>query len=398
MPVRASLAPGETLHFQALVTVQGPIPQSVTWTIETLPNGSPRDGWIESDGTYHAPQVVSARHVLVRATSTADPSKAGFADVALPARTIAIAPTYAEVMSGDTVQFSAGVTGVLDAGVLWVSGCGTIDQNGLLQASDYASTDACAVQVQSLSSGDSATASVLVLPRPAVLTGTSGPGAPGDILTIYGTGFRFAQGGGLAAFSSAGEPVLAECRVVPGGVEVKVPVGALAGPLYVLESKGGSALTPSNAIPFERAPRLRIQPDRRDLSAGESTHLRLAFLGAPGIVDTIYATVRACVTGTTNCTGVLLGIHPFRVAPDEPLVQSGGSLALGALVGGQPVEAAFSIGAGGGTLTPDGGYTASHAIEDAGPVWISANQGASVETVQVGVSGLVPGLTGRIFD
>jgi hypothetical protein len=137
-PSAATVAPGESVALTASVT--GPA-KTVTWSV----TGAPAAGSVTAAGVYTAPQAAGT--YTVTATSTADPSKSGVTAITVtdpplaPSAplvvAVAVSPQAASVVAGNTVQFTASVTGTSDVRVTWSvtpSGGGTVGSTGLYTA------------------------------------------------------------------------------------------------------------------------------------------------------------------------------------------------------------------------------------------------------------------------
>ncbi len=142
-PSAATLAAGESLVLSAAVT--GDV-KTVTWSVAEADGGT-----VTADGVYTAPQTAGTYNVV--ATSTVDPSKQGMATITAtappppppppPTVAIAVTPQTASAVAGNTVQFTATVTGSTDGGVTWSvaeSGAGTVNATGLYTAPATAGT------------------------------------------------------------------------------------------------------------------------------------------------------------------------------------------------------------------------------------------------------------------
>jgi hypothetical protein len=134
-PQQASLSPGQTQQFTAIVS--GSANSSVSWSI------SPAVGAISSSGLYTAPNSVSTQQTLViTATSVADPTKEISATVILnpptpaPVVAVSVSPTSASLNAGESVQFAASVSGSSNVAVIWsmTPVAGTLSSGGLYTA------------------------------------------------------------------------------------------------------------------------------------------------------------------------------------------------------------------------------------------------------------------------
>jgi hypothetical protein len=205
-PGNAVVEAGGSQQFVSTVIGQGTVPPGVTWTVRP---GSPSGpaGTVDDRGLYRVTRPVKANtrdYIVV--TSVADPTVAGVATVDVPALTLTIAPTAADLLLGDSLQFTATVQGVVSKRVEWSCNLpiipndlpfGTIDANGLYVAPqrppryNYVSVTARLADVEGLSDLPSgfAFSQVQLRLRPPVLTGASGPVRSGDALILYGSGF-----------------------------------------------------------------------------------------------------------------------------------------------------------------------------------------------------------------
>lgn len=426
-PASARVQPGGTLAFHATVTGTGAVPQGVVWRVECEGcSDDPGGSRIDTAGVYSAPSraPLETRLVRVSATSTVADAVADVAVVEVPAASVTVTPAQATAYPGDVVQFQARVDGTLDERVDWYTTFGSITQDGLFQVPEQPSGPSTRIVARSpsLDWAVIGEATVTVALRPPVLTATSGAAAPGETLTVFGAGFTVRYGNTRVEllFDDGVGGVLAEVAsgVQPDRLLVSVPTGAASGPLRARFVTPGQPDVTSEPIPFERAPRLRVHAARAELGAGETARIEVAFLGAAGpfpltfeadlgsmtgdeytapalLVGPARANVRACVTGTTICSGTTLAIRPFGVSPAPAVVPAGGSLALSAERGGAPPAPTFSIGAGGGTIAPGGLFTAPTGLADSGSTWVLVGDGPEVAPVPVGITGLAPGLVSR---
>jgi hypothetical protein len=416
-PSTATLAPGDTMRFQAEVRGRPDVAQTVIWSVDSQFSGDP--GNIDQDGTYHAPRI-SRNPVQVKAISSLDQRKQGRSVVSFfPPVSFAIEPASAAVLTDATVQFRALITGVVNPQLRWSAAYGRIDVNGLYRAPVRFGSDLVDASVEG---AGHVTIPIDVQRRAPVLETISGPAAPGEFVSLTGSYLT----GGIVIFPAEQGPALRMTRARGSTSEtlirIEVPLGAASGPIQV-ETEGIPSQLPllSNALTFQRAPRVLIRPERNELAARESVSLQIAWLGAPGpapltfdadvgsvagsvyiapaiVTGTRLAHVRACVTGSSNCSETTLVIRPFRVEPFPALVAAGGLLDLTARVGDDPVAATFELAAGGGSLSPDGHYLAPTEIRDTGQQRVVAEYAGSRAPAQVGVTGLSAGQLGRIAD
>ena len=239
---------------------------------------------------------------------------------------------------------------------------------------------------------------------PTIISLSEAQGRPGDEIQISGNNLGVLTQ--TVVFSGpSGIPIAitAEPNSSPSTVYVPVPLQTATGSVFVQVPDGKGNFVNSNPLLFTRLPDLRIRTSVKDLGAGESTTLQLAIFGsttpqsvvwssdvgrinntgayiAPASVQSdTFAHISACIEGTHTCDTLLVGLHPFRLAPIAPVVPLGAALQLQALVAGAPVTSAWSQISGGGTLLTDGAYTASATASDGGGelVWQRMNQAQS---------------------
>lgn len=187
-PQPASLPVRRTLQLTG--SALGYTPGILTWAIE----GSSVGHTISPDGLLTAGDVATT--ISVVATSVADPSRYRTVPVEIVPITVAVSPAAAEIRVGETVQFSAAISGVSGT-VRWSASGGSIDPvSGL-----FTGTSAGAVTVIATLDGDSAsfgTATVNVRGTSNTLSGTIT--AQTDITYSNGTRFQF-----LAEFTAVAQ-------------------------------------------------------------------------------------------------------------------------------------------------------------------------------------------------
>ena len=126
----ATVTLGTSSQYSAVVT--GSTNTGVTWSVNGVAGGNSSIGRISAKGKYTAPtQQSSPSHVMITATSNADPSIAESVAVALVAppsgpggngggSTVTLALSGATVVTlGNTAQYTATVTGNSDVAVAW---------------------------------------------------------------------------------------------------------------------------------------------------------------------------------------------------------------------------------------------------------------------------------------
>ena len=167
-PSSASVGKGQTQSFSATVSGTNNPGQGVTWNVS---GGSASS--INASGMLTVGANETATSLVVRATSTVDPSKSGTANVTITASSptvtsVVVNPSSASVGKGQTQSFSATVSGTNNPGqgVIWsVSGgsASTINASGVLSVG--ASETATSLVVRATSTVDpskSGTATVTV--------------------------------------------------------------------------------------------------------------------------------------------------------------------------------------------------------------------------------------------
>lgn len=139
-PASATLFLGQAQQFQASVT--GNANTSVTWEVNSIPNGSASVGTISGSGLYTAPAILpNTSDVTVAAVSQADPHAQASVTVNLKDDiTVGVVPATATVPTGGAQVFTANIsaTGNPAPGVVWSlngivggnSTLGTIVANG----------------------------------------------------------------------------------------------------------------------------------------------------------------------------------------------------------------------------------------------------------------------------
>ena len=412
-PTQTQIYSGETQNFSA--TVAGAISNAVTWEVNGIAGGNAAVGTVSNSGLYTAPTQLLSVTVQVEATLAEAPTIYAAASVSLSAK-IVISPANPQIPYGGTQQFSATINGV-PASVSWGAAYGTISSTGLYTASATQSPDT--IRAFTAVANGTTTAQILGI-KPVVTSISPQPATALEQVTITGQNLNAVA---TVLFPDAIGGTIPAPGIGANGTSltVTVPQGSVSGPLSVMTAQGGLAPVASNPSPFQRLARLRIRSPRKDLSAGESVTLKYALLGdstpttitftadvgsfsgatylAPGSVPADgFAHVSACISGTPSCDKLILGLHPFRISPEPPLVDIGQPLQLSALLGGGTAAANWTQMAGGGSITSDGLYTAGNQTRDGGPALVSAVSSGATERTSVGVTGAFPGLVNRVFD
>jgi Concanavalin A-like lectin/glucanases superfamily/Domain of unknown function (DUF2341) len=170
-PASGSLTAGQTIQLNATLT--GTTNQQVVWSVAG-------PGAVSATGLYTAPALIaSLQTITVTATSVADSTKSASAGITLKAPVavipvkVAVTPATSTATSGQTLQFTATVTGSLNQQVSWSmspSGAGTISAAGVYTA-PAAIPSAQTVTITATSAADptkSATASIALTADSAV--------------------------------------------------------------------------------------------------------------------------------------------------------------------------------------------------------------------------------------
>jgi hypothetical protein len=439
-PTSASVPTAGTQLFAVSVMGTGAFNSAVSWEVNGVLGGASSVGTISPTGLYTAPSFApSPSTVTVSATSVADPTKSGMAQasitgVAAGPTSVTVSPSTVDLTPSAQLDFTAAVqgNGTFNQTVTWSvnsiiggnANVGTITTSGIYTApSNIPTLTSVSVMATTVATPTvSGTASVLLAGMPTITSISPTQGAPGDEIQISGIDFGFLVQ--TVAFSgpnglSIAQPV---SQGSPTSLTVQVPLQAATGPLFIQVPSADGNITNSNSLPFTRVPDLRIRAAKKDLGVGEGETLEMTAFGssatqtivwsadqgsitnngayfAPASIQSdSFAHVSACIQGTQICDTLLLGLHPFRVAPVAPVAALGNSLQLQGLASGNPVPATWSQITGGGTLLPDGAYTASSLAADGGSTLISGNYQGTQEQTSIGVSGGFPGLVNRVYD
>lgn len=170
-PSSVSVGIGGKQQFTATVT--GSSNTAVTWSLSGYDCAGTTCGTISASGLYSAPATApNPPFVTITATSVADPTKSASASVTITQVVgVTIAPTTAQVVEGQTKQFTASVTGTTNTGVTWSvsgtgcsgSGCGTISSSGLYTAPDSVPTQVVVTATSDADQSVSASATLSIL-------------------------------------------------------------------------------------------------------------------------------------------------------------------------------------------------------------------------------------------
>ena len=413
-PTQAQMYVGDSQQF--IATVNGTASNALVWMVNGTPGGSSTVGTISTTGFYTAPVQVTNIGIAVEATPAEAASIYASANINVSGR-IVISPPNPQLTYGGSQQFIAKVIGSSETFVNWRATYGFINSSGLYTASATQSPDT--ISAWTTDASGNTTVQVLGV-KPVITSLSRQPATALGQITVNGSNLVAPL---TAVFSDSigGQIPVTATNATGSSASVIVPQGSVTGPFYVLSSQGGLAPVQSNTVQFQRLARLRIHSPLRDLAAGESVTLQYALMGdasphtvtfsadlgtfsgatylAPASVtaDT-FAHITGCIKGTTSCNSLILGLHPFWIGPDLPLVPLGTSLQLSALLGNGTTAASWNLLDGGGAITSDGLYTSGTRLQDGGPTDISAVSGGTSESTSVGVTGVFPGLVNRIYE
>jgi hypothetical protein len=159
---------GQSQQFTA--TVSGASNTAVTWSI------NPVVGSINTAGLYVTPNPITANQTItVKACSVVDTSRCATDTVTLVPLTVAVTPKTANLLAGQTVQFSASVSGASNAAVTWslspaIAAAGSIDPNtGFYTAPSVVSTvTSVTVTARSVANSSITDQATITLRGPAV--------------------------------------------------------------------------------------------------------------------------------------------------------------------------------------------------------------------------------------
>jgi hypothetical protein len=341
-PSSAQVYTGQNQSFTAQVTGTGTYSSAVTWSVNGVTGGNSSEGTISSNGEYTAPATPpNPNNITIAATSVQTPTVFGVAIANVVAPTVFASITPSSASAGESV--------VIDI------------ENGY------------------------DTMSVVF------------PAANGTTIT-------------LPLILTSGN-----------GFTIDVPFGATSGNVYITATTLQGTAISTNSLPFTRLPNLLVHAPTKDLSSGETLQLDWRLLGAstpnvitwtadsgsisaqgsyqaPVVSSESYAHVTGCVQQTNSCNTVLLRVLPFRIVPDDPIVNVGDAVQLSAIQGQSTLSPQWSVLAGGGSISAGGLFTAPTVAAQAGAVPISATTGSTTEQSSVTVSGAFPGLVNRVYD
>jgi hypothetical protein len=175
----SSLYAGQTAQYTATVT-GGDGNQGVTWTVNGVAGGSSAVGTISATGLYTPPAVTTSTQVTIGAVSALSSTATAAATVTVLPVSVSVSGP-ADVLFGQTGQYTATVTGTSTTTVTWAvngvaggsSAEGTISSSGLYTAPATAPATPVTISAQSTAF--------------ASATGTTG-------ITVSGTAISYATG------------------------------------------------------------------------------------------------------------------------------------------------------------------------------------------------------------
>jgi hypothetical protein len=344
---------------------------------------------------------------------------------------VTVTPATAQVPTGGSQSFTAQVsgTGLFNPDVTW-SVDGVNEGNatvGTIVGGLYTAPSAppnpsnvmiTATSVQDSTKSGSSTATVYLAVSLVSITPTAA--SAGEQLTINIQNPTISM---IMVFSGVnGASIPASLQETSGNsFTTTVPFGATSGPVNVNYAPIQGTTLSTNSINFTRLPNLLVHVSTKDLSSGETLQLDSQLLGAsipsvvswtsdsgnvsaqgvfqaPLVTSESFSQVTGCIQNTNSCDSILLRILPFRITPNDPIVDIGNTLQLDALQAGSQLSAQWSILAGGGSVASGGLYTAPSMASGAGPVTISAISNSTTEQASVAVSGAFAGLVNRVYD
>lgn len=387
-PSSATLPVGGSERFSAAVS--GHPETGVVWRVD-----EPDGGSIAADGTYAAPMAEGVFHVV--ASSLADPSRSARATVTINApATARISPAIAQVSVNERIRFSAEVTGNPDLPLVWHleegGAAGTIDSDGTYLAPATPGTYHLTIESPADPSLK-ATATIFVIDPPPLPPGSiSIAPAAAEVRVNEKVFFSAALSGGT-------DPAVQwTVKQGPGGGTI-TPDGTYTAPgtLGTYEVIATSVADPTKSaratVTVKGPMTITLTPGEATVAFNESSRFTAEVIGGSGGVDwriqeegggsirpdgdraAVYTapaaegTFHLIATGRTDRTAgavaairvmpvpaVSIAIHPAEVS-----LPSGGSQRFAAEVTGSPnQEVTWQIReeSGGGTITPEGEYTA----------------------------------------
>lgn len=294
-PQSAIIATSQGLSL--LATVANSPDQSVTWTVNGIPNGNAAVGQLCSSATnpcvappspsagaifYIAPASAPlANPVGVTATSNADPSRTGIAVITVGSVSgsvaVTISPSYAFLPPSNgtlsTQQFFATITGSSNSAVTWSvstavlgqgcggSACGSVDSSGLYAAPMLApSPNAVAIVATSVADPTKSASATIALTSGAVietlLPSSVFSGAVESFpLSVEGVNFVAGSGSSASVILLNGTPRGTTCATSTACSTAINPADVQsAGTIVIQVQAPGPSGALSNPVPFVVAP------------------------------------------------------------------------------------------------------------------------------------------------
>jgi hypothetical protein len=334
-PASDNLQEGQKQQFTATVT--GTSDTAVNWSM------SPQVGSLSATGDYTAPSVIpAAQHVIVIATSAADPTKSTQSTVSLtpPNVTISVSPSTASLSGGQSQQFTAVIGGTAHTGVTWSMS----PQAGSLSASGYYTAPSSVTVTQTL-----------------VITATSA-----SYPTVTAT----------ATVHLTPTPTIA-VTVSPSSVS-----------LTVGQSQPFAASVTGTTV---QGVTWSMSPSVGSLSAS-------GLYTAPAsisVAQTVSVTATSVADQTKSATAAVKLNPPanLTVAPSIATLGPNQSQPFTAALGGVPVSASWTMSPALGTLSATGLYTAPATITSLQSVIIAASVGDASQSATVTLTPSASGFT-----
>jgi hypothetical protein len=214
-PSTTTVVSQETQQFSASIT--GASNTAVAWSTTA--------GAISSNGTFTAPKVSSSTPVIITATSATDGSVRATATVNVtpassgnPSPRITVSPNNATVVSQETQQFSASITGTSNTAVAWSTTAGAISSTGTFTAPKVSSSTPVIITATSATDGSlRAAATVSVTPAPSLFITTSGL-AEANVGMAYSTSLSASSGKPPYQWSIVAGSLPSGIKLQPSGI------------------------------------------------------------------------------------------------------------------------------------------------------------------------------------
>ncbi len=261
-------------------------------------------------------------------------------------------------------------------------------------------------RVRTSSSSSDPVASVIVTVNPGrpQVTGTSPAIAHvGEMLTIEGSGLSDAQS--VVSFAGADG---SRIRVSGSPLGIRVPHGAVSGPVWVELSRVDGTTFASPPYPLTIHPHLRLHAARQRVSSGESIPISATatdvagewpiqwradfgsidgngIFTAPTVTETNFARIWGCLLESTECDSVVVEVQPFRLEPDPLILNPGETARLKAWQGGGEVAATWTALTSNVSVEPDGTVKAGAGPFDGGPAVVVASHSGVTRQLPISV-------------